>query len=113
MLQFDKYAVKKIMMEENNYSSREADDEIYFLGGYDSQLQPLLDAYIADRTISNAFDVEGLTIKMVMDKFGHNFWQGLLSMQGFIKDPERAQRTRNNLTPVRYHSLGEKINEHE
>lgn len=108
VLQFDKEVVKKIMMEENSYSSREADDEIFILGELNAKLQPVLDAYIADRTMSDAFEVEGLTTKMVIDKYGENFWQGLLSMNGFIKDPERAKRTRNDLTPVSVHSLGEK-----
>lgn len=106
VLKFDKELVKQIMIEECGYPSRAAADEVFFLGDIDAELQPVIDAYIADRTISDAFSVEGLTTQMIMDKYGVNFWMGLLFMNGFIKDPDRAKRTRNDLTPIRHQSLG-------
>lgn len=109
MLKFNKEVVKKIMMKENGYSNEKADNEVDSLGELDARLQPVLDEYIENRIISADFAVEGLTTKMIMDKYEFNFWLGLNFMEGYIKYPEKAKRTRKDLTPIRYHSLAKGV----
>lgn len=101
MLLFDKDLVKKIMMSEGGYSSEAADAEVIGLSKVDGSLQPVLDAYLGDRKVTDDFSFEGITVPMIMEKKGCNFWYALTGMQIFMEHPEMAQELSGRVRLVR------------
>lgn len=91
MLQFDKEIVKKIMMEENEYSDAKADRMMAYFSEYDSKLQPVLDCYIANRSFYPNFNVEGVTLEIVIDKSGCNFWNAISDLNFYLGRPGDAR----------------------
>jgi len=90
VLIFDKEVVKKMLIEDG-YKEKDVEIEIISLSKTDARLQTVLDTYLFDRTISSDFNVEGLTMKIVMEKFGCNFWSALDFMETYLDDPKGAK----------------------
>jgi len=92
MITFDKDVVKKILMEDNGYSDFDASIMINAVSEFDSKLQPILDSYVANRSLYADFNVEGVTIEIVMDKLGCDFWNALTDLDFYLRNPDDAKR---------------------
>jgi hypothetical protein len=90
MLTFDKEVVRKMLLEDG-YEEKDVEIKLAALAKTDARLQPVLDAYLVDRTISPDFNVNGLTMKIIMEKYSCNFWNAIDSMEYYLKHPERAK----------------------
>ncbi|WP_371367076.1 hypothetical protein SRRS_11840 [Sporomusa rhizae] len=91
VLTFDKEVVRKMLLEDG-YKENEIKIELNRFSKINQKLQLVLNAYLIDRTISSDFNVEGLTMKIIMEKYSCNFWNALSFMDSYIDDPERAKR---------------------
>lgn len=90
MVSFDRATVRRIMLEEG-YQETQVDDSVTSVSHLDRKLQPLIDAYVKNKSITEKFAIEGLTVTMIMEKFDCDFWVGLEFLDDFIDDPERAE----------------------
>jgi hypothetical protein len=101
---FDKAAVKEFLMTKEHWSESNANWETSVaLPVIDARLQPVLDAYLADKTIDSNFNVQGVTIKFVMDRCNINFWRALQHMDDYLMHPEHLKGVTNpNYDPARY-----------
>lgn len=90
MLSFDSELVRKMLLEDG-YKEKDLEIKENRLKKINLKLQPVLDAYLADRTISDDFNVEGLTMKIIMEKYSCNFWNAIGFMDAYIDDPEGAK----------------------
>jgi hypothetical protein len=90
MLTFDKTVVRKMLLEDG-YEEKDLEIKENRLKKINIKLQPVLDAYLVDRTISADFNVEGLTMKIIMEKYSCNFWNAIGFMDSYIDDPEGAK----------------------
>lgn len=90
MVSIDRAAVRRIMLEDG-YKEVLVDDSVTSISHLDQKLQPLIDAYVKNKSITEKFAIEGLTITMIMEKFDCDFWVGLEFLDDFIDDPERAE----------------------
>jgi len=93
VLFFDKEVVKRIMMEDKRYTEIWVDRAIPNLANCDASLQNVLDSYIVDRTIDSDFNVEGVTMRKIMNSWNCGFFQALSYMNLYIKKPELAKKT--------------------
>lgn len=91
VVHFDSAVVRRMMLEDGYANDKDLEISINSLKKIDKKLQPLIDAYIKDRTISDAFTVEGLTVAMIMKKYDSSFWSALESLDNFIDNPEGAK----------------------
>lgn len=91
MITFDKTTINNILLDEGYFDEGEIDMVFYDLSIIDASLQGVLDAYLSDRTILDEFNVEGLTINMIMDKFGCDFWNALGFMNTSISNHKLAK----------------------
>lgn len=89
VLQFDKEVVLKVMLEDG--WSDWAYVQVNSMSKYDARLQPVLDAYLADRSISADFNVEGVTIPLLMEKMHVDFWNALSRIDIYLHNPELAK----------------------
>lgn len=88
-IQFDKHFVKILLIKEEKCLLREADELVNLvLPQMHAELQPVVDEYLADRTINSSFNVKGVTMSKVMEGYGCDFWSALIEMNGFIDHPE-------------------------
>ena len=94
VLKFDKEVVKKIMIQENGYSALEASVMTSGLRQLDAKLQPILDSYLANRSLYTDFNIDGITIKDVMEWYGCGFWDGISLMDYYVHKPELAKDVR-------------------
>jgi uncharacterized protein with ParB-like and HNH nuclease domain len=101
VIKFDKEVVKKVMIDDGSYKEESFESEINALSQTDIRLQSVLDVYIADRTISDSFNIEGLTTKIVMEKWHCKFWDALSLMDTYIDNHERAKEVLA-MQPVRW-----------
>lgn len=99
LLKIDKAAVKKRLMEDG-LNDFEAEDEMILLSRRNGCLQPLLDAYVKDRTLSEAFTVDGVTIKMAMDVERVNFWIGLDYMEVYMENPRYMDKVKKDAKAI-------------
>lgn len=90
MLTFDKEVVRKMLLKDG-YKEKDVEVEIAALAKTDARLQPVLNAYLLNRTISPDFNVNGLTMKIVMEKYSCNFWNAIDFMETYLDDPEGAK----------------------
>ncbi|MRG29440.1 hypothetical protein [Laceyella tengchongensis] len=89
---FDKQKLKTILMEEEQISDHEADIIIERLEKVNHpQLQKCLDQWMENRTVSDEFNIDGVTIKMIMEKKKRLFCSALLTMDVFIDNPQMLQ----------------------
>lgn len=91
MIIFDKAIIKEILIEEGYSDDGEIDMIFSELNIINASLQNVLDAYVADRTILDEFEVEGVTVNMIMDKFRCDFWNALGFMSTSIDNPQLAK----------------------
>lgn len=99
VITFDKAVVRKMLIEDGYSDEGEIERTFNDLTRTDASLQKVLDAYLADRIIVDDFEVEGLTLKIIMDKFRSDFWDGLSLMNIYINDHELAKGV-YNMPPV-------------
>jgi hypothetical protein len=92
MLQFDSDQLKEILMKELGHSELEAKFTIKVLMNLDSRLQPVLDQWLRDRTISESFNYEGVTIRYVMKTLNFGFIKALAYMDRLVGRPEKAKK---------------------
>jgi hypothetical protein len=90
VLHFDRAVVKKVMIEDGRNKYGESDSMMDAFGKYDARLQPVLDAYLANRSLSDDFQVEGVNMRMIKDKFFVTFWEALVTMNSLFNDREGA-----------------------
>jgi len=90
VVSFDWATVRRIMLEDG-YQETQVDDSVTSVSHLDQKLQPLIDAYVKNKSITEKFAIEGLTVTMIMEKFDCDFWVGLEFLDDFIDDPERAE----------------------
>ncbi|WP_371367102.1 hypothetical protein SRRS_11990 [Sporomusa rhizae] len=90
VLTFDKEVVRKMLLEDG-YEEDDITIKLNRFNKISKKLQPVLDVYLVDRTISSNFNVEGLTMKIIMEKYSCNFWSALGFMDSYIDDPEGAK----------------------
>ncbi len=90
VLTFDKEVVRKMLLEDG-YEENDITIKLNRFNKINKKLQPVLDAYLVDRTISSDFNVEGLTMKIIMEKYSCNFWSALGYMDSYSDDPEGAK----------------------
>ncbi|AIF53930.1 hypothetical protein [Pelosinus sp. UFO1] len=91
MITFDKTTINNILLEEGYSDEGEIDMIFYDLSIIDSSLQGVLDAYLTDRIILDEFNVEGLTINIIMDKFRCDFWNALGFLNTSISNHKLAK----------------------
>lgn len=91
VITFDRAAVKKMLIEDGYSDEGEMDRTLNELSLIDAGLQGILDAYLADRTIVDDFQVEGLTIPIIMHKFECDFWNALGFMNTSTHNRELAK----------------------
>lgn len=89
MILFDRERVRKIMLEDG-YKEQQVDESVASMRKLNQKLQPLIDAYLKDKSLADQYQIEGLTIAMIMEKFDCDFWVGLEFLDDFVEDPERA-----------------------
>ena len=89
-LTFDKEVVRKMLLEDG-YKEKDVEIKLAALAKNDARLQPVINAYLLNRTIDPDFNVDGLTMKIIMEKYSCNFWYALDSMEYYLKHPERAK----------------------
>jgi len=87
---FDRERVRKIMLEDG-YKERQVAESVASMRCLNQKLQPLIDAYLKDKSLADHYQIEGLTIAMIMEKFQCDFWVGLQFLDDFVEDPERAE----------------------
>jgi hypothetical protein len=90
MLTFDKEVVRKMLLEDG-YKEKDVEIEENRFSKINAKLQPVLDAYLVNRTISPDFNVNGLTMKIIMEKYSCNFWNAIGFMDSYLDDPEGAK----------------------
>lgn len=95
MIAVDNAAVKKMLVEEGYSDEGEMDMIFNELSIIDASLQGVFDAYLTDRTIMDEFKIEGLTISIIMHKFGCDFWKALGFMNTAITNPQLAMELYN------------------
>ncbi|MBP2657921.1 MAG: hypothetical protein H6Q69_953 [Firmicutes bacterium] len=90
MLEFDDDLMRKILTNELNYSMV---DEVIpnFHKNLDSRLQHTLDVWLFERTIIDEINVEGVTIRYIMEKEGYSFIDALVSMSIYLNNPAKAR----------------------
>ncbi|QKG83380.1 hypothetical protein GXN76_02100 [Kroppenstedtia pulmonis] len=101
MLKYDREKVKSILIHEEGYSETMAETFSETLVNLHEDLQPALDQWLKDRTISEEITVEGVTLKMIMEKRRDSFRGALTTMSVFIEKPELARRFKNRPTIIR------------
>ncbi|VBB08463.1 mitochondrial glycoprotein [Lucifera butyrica] len=92
MLKYDKEVLEKILLEECGYPAWSASlsaENIYKL---DERLQKTLDAWLIDRSVSDEINVEGITIKQIIEKEHSSFIKALMTMDVFLQEPELAKK---------------------
>ena len=87
MVKFDKELFAQRYMELKPRFSREIVDVVMENAekNMDERLQPILDAYLKDKTIIN-FQFEDVCIEEIMEKY--TFFDSLVKMSMFLKNPE-------------------------
>jgi hypothetical protein len=91
-LKFDRDVVKWILIQENHYDKETADRAAYDLSECDSFVQPVLDAYLKDRTIVTDFNINGLTMQHIMELWDCDFWCALDKMgKLYYENPEKLK----------------------
>ncbi|QKG83378.1 hypothetical protein GXN76_02090 [Kroppenstedtia pulmonis] len=101
MLKYDAEKVKEILIHEEGYSETMAETFSETLVNLHEDLQPALDQWLEDRTISEEITVEGVTLKMIMEKDRENFIGALTAMSVFIKNPDSAKDFLDQPTIIR------------
>ena len=91
MITFDKTAIHNILLEEGYSDESEIEMIFYDLSVIDASLQGVLDAYLTERIILDEFNVEGLTINIIMDKFRCDFWNALGFLNTSISNHKLAR----------------------
>lgn len=92
MLIFDKELVRNILMQELGYQEDKTERKITTLSGHHEDLQPLLDQWIQDRSISD-HTINGVSLNMVYKYFEVNdFFSALIHMNSFAKHPGYAEQ---------------------
>lgn len=91
VITFDKAAIRKVLIEEGYSDEGEIERTFNELSIIDVSLQKVLDTYLADRTIVDDFQVEGLTVKIIMYKFRCDFWNALGFMNTSINNHQLAK----------------------
>ncbi len=86
MAHFDKKVVERILIEEFDFNSLLVAIAIEALTNTDDRLQPILDAWIEDRTITN-YTFEGLSMKEIMEKEKCGFLRALSTMNTCLSKP--------------------------
>lgn len=93
MAHFDEEVVKRILVEELKLDSITVTITIIGLRKLEDRLQPVLDAWIKDRTEMD-FTFQGISIKDIMDKEECWFLSALGTMSMFLGDPEYIEEYR-------------------
>ncbi|QKG83382.1 hypothetical protein GXN76_02110 [Kroppenstedtia pulmonis] len=101
MLKYDREKVKSILIHEEGYSETMAETFSETLVNLHEDLQPALDQWLEDRTISEEITVESVTLKMIMEKRRDDFMGALGSMSVFIEEPELAKDFLDQPTIIR------------
>lgn len=91
MLIFDAKKVKAILIQEGDYSNYYAEETVHLLKKLNKQLQEPLNEWIQDRTISDEFSIEGVTLKTIMEKDRCDFCNAMFYLDTFITYPEKAR----------------------
>lgn len=87
---FNEEKLKEILVNEYNHSYYRAEEKVERLKKLQEPLQKALQQWIEDRTISEEIEVEGVTLKNIMEKRESNFTSALFLMSVFIDEPEMA-----------------------
>ncbi len=89
-LDFDKVLVKKVLLEDG-YSNEEADKKIQSIyDWYDDRLYDVINAYVRDRTILDNINVQGVTMRVLIERRKYNFWDALYMLNETISNPRLA-----------------------
>ncbi len=86
MAHFDKEAVKKILVEELDFDSLLVAIAIEALTNMDDRLQPVLDSWIKDRTVTN-YTFHDISIKEIMKEEKCGFLGALSTMNTCLRKP--------------------------
>lgn len=86
MAHFNKEVVERILIEELDFDSLLVAIAIEALTNMDERLQPVLDAWIEDRTVTN-YTFEGISIKEIMEKEKSGFLSALSTMNTCLRKP--------------------------
>lgn len=89
-LKFDEQTVRRVL-KEDGYSEQGILIELRLLEKSEVRLQVLLDAYLEDRSILNTVNVDGVTLKLIMDMNTCNFWNAFNELDLTMKCPETAE----------------------
>jgi hypothetical protein len=90
VLHFDKKVVEKALIADGNSACM--DNSIKAMEKYDAILQPVLDAYLKDKSLSDDFNIEGVTIRMIEKKYGESFWGSLRELNRLAQNREEAKK---------------------
>ncbi|RAL22602.1 hypothetical protein [Thermoflavimicrobium daqui] len=92
MLKFDAEKLRDILIHEEGYKDNEADAMKHALPKLNSKLQKYLDQWMEDRTVSEELNIEGVTLKIIMEKRRIGFCSALIFMNVYIDKPELAKK---------------------
>jgi hypothetical protein len=92
VIKFDKQFIKEFIMKEEKCSEWEANLIVNaVLPKMSNKLQPVLDAYLADRTVDSTFHVKEVTMPIIMKGYQCGFWPALTYMDMFIQRQDNAE----------------------
>ena len=102
MLKVDENRLRQVLREDLGaymkfpYSAdEEADAAVIYIQKYDARLQPVLDAYLRDRS-GQDIEINGVSIKKIIVKHWEdgklNFWGALRWMNSYVKDPNGGKK---------------------
>lgn len=77
LVKINRVEIKKFLMEENGYDEYRAELMSDTVMRLEVKFQPLIDTYVKDKTFDENFAVDGVTLKIVMEKWDYDFWEGL------------------------------------
>ncbi len=86
MAHFDQEVVKRILVEELGFDSLLTSISIEALTNMDDRLQPVLDAWIKDRTETN-YTFHDISIKEIMERENCGFLGALSTMNTCLRSP--------------------------
>jgi len=90
-----KDAIVKILVGELDYSDYVASLTADDLLSLHPKLQPALRAWLDNRSITN-IEVEGISVKLLVEQRGYTFPSALISMDWLLTEPEIAKAELTN-----------------
>ncbi|SMP22282.1 hypothetical protein SAMN06265361_10430 [Laceyella tengchongensis] len=92
MITFDPKKLKEVMINEEGYTESEYYFQLKVLERLDEKLQEPFDLWLYERKISTDFNVEGITLELIMKKHHCTFLSALATMNTYLNNTEKAKR---------------------